>query len=82
MDLGVPLGSNILLMGPPGVGKTVFCENLMREHLKNGGKNLYITLDHPPKDIRKRFEKNNINLTEKKERIFFVDGYSWLTGNT
>jgi len=27
---GLPQGSNVSLMGPPGVGKTVFCENLAK----------------------------------------------------
>lgn len=73
----IPLGSNILLMGPPGVGKTVFCESLICETVKNGSKSLYITLDHNPEDVRRRvhFVEGNCPLT-------FVDGYSWLIGIT
>lgn len=78
----IPLGSNILLIGPPGVGKTVFCENLLCECLKNKKDTLLITLDYAPKDVRKRISMKGIKVSEGEGNLFFVDGYSWLVGES
>lgn len=78
----IPLGSNILLVGPPGVGKTVLCETLLCECLKKGAETLYITLDYSPKDAKRRINKRGINLAEEERKLVFVDGYSWLVGES
>jgi len=79
-----PKGSNLSLMGPPGVGKTIFCENLAYEFLTNGGNCLYVTLDKAPDDVRNGFQKSRTSLSEKgcKKRLVFVDGFSWLIGKS
>jgi KaiC/GvpD/RAD55 family RecA-like ATPase len=82
IDSEVPLGSNILLVGPPGVGKTALSETLLCECLQNGIQALMITLDSPPKDVRKRLLNRGIDLGGETERIAFVDGYSWLVGES
>jgi KaiC/GvpD/RAD55 family RecA-like ATPase len=79
---GLPEGSNISLIGPPGVGKTVFCENFANDFLRNGGNCLYVTLDKAPDDVKNDFQKLRTDLSEKeyKKRLVFVDGFSWLVG--
>lgn len=81
---GLPKGSNISLIGPPGVGKTVFCENLANDFLRNGGNCLYVTLDRAPDDVRNNFQELRTDLSEKehKKRLVFVDGFSWLIGGS
>lgn len=81
---GLPEGSNISLIGPPGVGKTIFCENLANIFLRNGVNCLYVTLDKSPDDVRNDFQKIGTNVSEKecKKRLVFVDGFSWLIGKS
>lgn len=81
---GLPAGSNISLIGPPGVGKTIFCENLAKNFLRDGGNCLYVTLDKSPDEVRNDFQKIGTNLSEKKykKRMVFVDGFSWLIGKS
>jgi len=79
-DEGLDEGSNILLNGPPGVGKTIFCENFVKNYLQNGISCIYITLEKTPQEISYNFLKNGIDLNDEKyrEKMIFVDGYSWL----
>ncbi|MGQ9552148.1 MAG: RAD55 family ATPase [Candidatus Bathycorpusculaceae bacterium] len=81
---GFPKGSNISVIGPPGVGKTIFCENLASSFLNNGGSCLYVTLDRAPEDIRNDFQEMGINTleVENRKRWVFVDGFSWLIGKS
>jgi KaiC/GvpD/RAD55 family RecA-like ATPase len=81
---GFPKGSNFSLIGPPGVGKTIFCENLVNNFLRNGGSCLYVTLDKAPDDVRSNFQELRTTLSEKecKKRLVFVDGFSWLIGKS
>lgn len=76
----IPWGTNILLIGCPGVGKTMFCENLLCECLSNGTKTLYITTDRAPNDANNQIKKNGIDPTVEDRDLVFVDGYSWLVG--
>ncbi|MEM2905865.1 MAG: RAD55 family ATPase [Candidatus Bathyarchaeia archaeon] len=78
---GLPLGTNVVLLGPPGSGKTSFCESLLCECLRKGIGGLYITLDHSPAELRKRMVGDNSPSTGKPS-LEFVDGYSWRTGGS
>lgn len=81
LQSGIPLGANVALIGPPGAGKTSFCESLMCECLESDVAGLYITLDRSPAEIRRRCEKHEA-AEHGKGRIEFVDGYSWRTGGS
>lgn len=80
----LPGGSNISLIGPPGIGKTVFSEYLANEFLRSGVNCLYVTLDRAPDEVRYDFKKLGTNLLgeEYKKRLVFVDGFSWLVGKS
>lgn len=84
VEEGFPKGSNISLIGPPTVGKTIFCENLANGFLQNGGSCLYVTLDKAPNDVRNNFQKLETKVSEKehKKMLVFVDGFSWLIGKS
>lgn len=48
---GFPKGSNIVVTGTPGSGKSIFGMNFIIEGCKNGEKCLYITVEQTPDDI-------------------------------
>jgi KaiC/GvpD/RAD55 family RecA-like ATPase len=83
-DQNIPEGSNILLVGPPGAGKTIFCESLAYSSLLHGTSCLYVATDRAPIDIRNDFGRlgTDISGMESEKKIAFVDGYGWLTGKS
>lgn len=48
---GFPKGSNIVVTGVPGSGKSIFGMNFIAQGCKNGEKCLYITVEQTPEDI-------------------------------
>jgi KaiC/GvpD/RAD55 family RecA-like ATPase len=74
---GSPFGTNIVLTGPPGIGKTVFCENLMSDCLTAGVNVICTALDTAPKDIRERVLRAS---SYEGPGFVFIDAYSWLLG--
>ncbi|UCE96183.1 MAG: AAA family ATPase [Candidatus Bathyarchaeota archaeon] len=84
MNGGLPKGSSISLIGPPGAGKTVFCESLAKSFLGNGSTCLYVTMDSAPAHIRNDLNSMGIDIwtMENEKKLVFVDGYGWLTGNS
>jgi len=71
-------GSNTLIIGPPGIGKTVLCWNIVAECIKNGTGAVYVTLDSAPKTIEDAIRTQGDS--EGTNKITFVDCYSWLIG--
>lgn len=67
---GFPKGSNILLIGPTGTGKTTFSMQFLKKGLSSGERCLYITTEKPPEVIRKALG-NSVDI---------VDAYSWKVG--
>jgi KaiC/GvpD/RAD55 family RecA-like ATPase len=83
-DGGLDEGSNILLNGPPGVGKTIFCENFIRSYLQKDMSCIYVTLEKTPQEISHHFQRNGVDLSSDRyrEKMIFVDGYTWLIGES
>ena len=77
---GIPIGNNILLIGPPGNGKTIFCDNLINQCLKSNINCIYVTIDKTPDEIKNNLTKMGIN--HDRENIVFIDGYTWLIGKS
>jgi KaiC/GvpD/RAD55 family RecA-like ATPase len=81
---GIPFGSNILIHGPPFVGKEVMVNQFMAEGLKKGLPVLWVLTDKTPHDIR---EEMNYVLSgyeeyEKLGLVKYVDSYSRSMGET
>lgn len=81
---GVVEGSSILLLGPPGNGKTIFCDNFAKTYLNNGVSCVYVTADKTPGEISYNFSQLGVDLKGEKYkgRMVFVDGYTWLIGKS
>ena len=52
IDGGFLRGHNIVLTGPAGAGKTIFCCQFIWEGLQNGEKCMYITFEEIPEEIK------------------------------
>ena len=62
----------ILLMSPPGGGKTLFCRKMITESLQNGSACIYINSSMTRKEYQNLF--NNVT-DEKIERLKFLNPY-------
>ena len=79
---GFPTNSTILIIGPPGCGKSTFCQQFIYTGLKQTEPAFYIALDSSPDDISKSMRDFNWDLRPfmKKKKVYFVDAYSWKAG--
>ena len=74
----IPHGSNILVTGGLGCGKSRFSRLFLGQGLEKGENGMFICLDDDPSFVRKELAKNSPNLTthEEQNRMCFVDAYS------
>ena len=80
---GLPKGSNILLMGPLGTGKSTMGRKFILEGLHNKERCMFVTIDDSPKLIRNKLSSIlEIDVREYEELDLFsiVDAYSWSSG--
>lgn len=75
---GFPKPSAIMVLGPPGSGKTTFCNQFIYNGLKKGEAALYITFYATPREIKDRMKKFGWEIEGKI--IVFIDAYSWKAG--
>ncbi len=76
---GFPERSSILLVGPPGCGKSILAQRFIYEGLKEKQPAIYITLDTSPEDIVDNMNHFGWNVEGKKD-LQFIDAYSWRVG--
>ena len=76
---GLQKGTFTLLLGAPGSGRTVICNNFIAEGLKRREPCLYVTTSHP-KYVREDLRRLGIELDRLEEEGLFrlVDCYSWV----
>ena len=79
---GLPQGTSIALVGPPGSGKTCLCLQLAFEAVNNGKDALFLSTENTPSAIITQANGFGIPLTAKaeKNKIQFIDAYSWRIG--
>lgn len=80
---GIPKGSNILVLGPLGSGKSEFARLFLTSGIKRSEKCMFVAIDDDPTLIRKQLSSKLPGPVADYERlgvIRFVDGYSWSTG--
>ena len=76
----VSAGFNLAVMGPPGVGKSTLCQELIREAFKAGLKCLYIITNNPVQLMREQLRVLGVAPVARTEPVVYVDMYSWLLG--
>lgn len=81
---GVPPPSSLLLIGPSGVGKTIFCKQFAYSGLKEGEPCVYVATSESPQEIEKSMKRFGFDVESYKEDNLFriVDCYSWKIGGS
>ncbi len=80
---GLPVGSNILLHGPIGSGKSTLCRQFIATGLFHKERSMFIAVDDAPQLIRQTLDSAvHDSTTSYEERNLFrlVDAYSWGAG--
>jgi KaiC/GvpD/RAD55 family RecA-like ATPase len=80
---GIPFGSNIMVHGPPFVGKEVMVNSFIAEGLKKGIPALWVITDKTPKDIREemKFVLSGYDEYERKGLVRYIDAFSRSMGD-
>lgn len=76
----ITTGLNFTVMGPPGVGKTIFCQSLLREAARLGLTCLYAVTNSPLQVVRDQLRVQGVPPQERPDQIIYVDMYSWVLG--
>lgn len=74
---GMDYGSQIMVHGDTGVGKTVLAGELLKEGLLCGDTCIYVSCDEPPEVMRRHLTSFKVSTRayEEVERLIFVDAY-------
>jgi KaiC/GvpD/RAD55 family RecA-like ATPase len=81
---GVPFGSNVLVHGPPFVGKETMVDQFIAEGLKKGIPAIWVTTDKTPLDLREEMKLvlPSYEDYEALGLVKYVDSYSRSMGDT
>jgi KaiC/GvpD/RAD55 family RecA-like ATPase len=79
---GMPIGSNIMIHGPPFIGKEVMANTFLMEGLRKGIPVIIILTDKTPKDVRDemRFIMSGFEEYEKLGLVKYVDTFARAMG--
>src|SRR5881396_2157936 len=76
---GLPVGSSVVLQGPPGQEKLRFALTFLAEGLRAGGSALVVTASQSPDAVVAELQSLGVNLVSvtNENRLRIVDWYSW-----
>ncbi len=77
---GLPAGSNILVVGPTGSGKSSFARNFISSGLLKNEESIVVAIDDDPGRIRQSLTQlsgNTSSYYENEKKLRIVDAYSW-----
>ncbi|MDY6777393.1 MAG: ATPase domain-containing protein [Candidatus Nanohaloarchaea archaeon] len=80
LEGGLPEGATVLLLGPPGVGKSTFVNQFMNTGLAQDQGGLYVTLDDAPDEVKSNALSFDWDFDSYEDRFLFMDAYSWKLG--
>ncbi len=75
---GIPFGSNVLIHGPPFIGKEIMIAQFVGEGLKKGIPCIWVITDKTPKDIREEMAPILSGYEEYEHRglVKYIDSYT------
>jgi len=75
---GIPFGANVLIHGPPFIGKEVMISQFVAEGLKKGVPCILVITDKTPKDIREEMRPllSGYEEYERRGLVKYIDSYS------
>lgn len=75
---GLPQNSNVLITGPPFIGKNVLLNLFILQGLRSNTPTIYVTTNKSASEIKKELKLiiPNFEEYEKKGLMFFIDAYS------
>jgi len=79
--LEVPDGKSMVLIGPPGSGKTVLCQNILCEALRKDLSCMHVLTQTPPQETVENMRLLGMD-APPPNRFIIVDLYSWVLGET
>jgi len=77
LDKGLSYGSQIMIEGDSGVGKTVLAGEFIKEGLRCGDTCIYVACDEPPSAMREHLLSFKVGIPAYEEagRLIFIDAY-------
>ena len=74
--------ASLFLMGPSGIGKTIFSKQFIYNGLVNGETCIYLSTDESPRRIQKSMKRLGLNIDAYIDNGTFriIDCYSWKIG--
>ncbi len=79
IDGGLPMGTSVVLQGPPGQEKLAFALTFLAEGLKSGASGILVTASQAPTNLLETLRGLgvDVDLVAKENRLRIVDWYSW-----
>src|SRR5207244_13182537 len=76
----IATGFNLAIMGPPGVGKSTLCQELIKEASKSGLKCLYVITNNPVDLVKQQLRDMGVAQVARNEPVILVDMHYLILG--
>jgi len=75
----IPTRKTILLVGPPGSGKSTFCQNVILQNLAMDKPTIFATTEYSSQEAEIQLKEKGL-ITKSAGLVFFIDGYNKTVG--
>jgi len=76
---GIPKGQLVMVIGPPGSGKTIFSRQFLYQGLIEGSPSILLSTNQSFEEVKKMMLAFDWN-SKRLSRLLFADCYSWKLG--